>query len=109
MIRKYTHEELNMEVQSIAGYYMVEKEESIDYKGRKVLYTVVSGAIDNSCCGVGGWRYASVQGHVVGWKNKADEAGRSMTEVETIVEEDSKREIAGILKDKETVAQVEFW
>ena len=87
----------------------MEKEERIDYKGRKVLYTVVRGAIDNSCCGVGGWRYVSVPGHVVGWKNKVDEAGRSLTEVETIVDEGSKKEIAGILQDKEAVAQVEFW
>jgi len=107
-MKKYIHEELNQEVRSIAGYYLLEKEERLIYNGREIFYVLVCGVIDNSCCGVGGCRYASVPGYVVEWKNKTDEAGRAVSQVETITDDGSKAEIFGIIQKKETVDQVEF-
>lgn len=108
-MRTYTHEELNKEVRSIGGYYIPEEEKRLKYSGREVFYVIGHGVIDNSCCGVGGCRYALIPGYVVAWKNKADETGNLVSEVETIVDKDSKTELAGILKEKETITQIEFW
>lgn len=109
MIRRYTHERLNEEVRFIAGYYVPEEETRLDYNGREVLYIVGHAQIDNSCCGVAGCRYALVPGYVAEWKTETDEAGRPVSEVEVIANEGSKRDIAGILQEKEMVSQVEFW
>ncbi|MEW6613888.1 MAG: hypothetical protein AB1401_00225 [Thermodesulfobacteriota bacterium] len=109
MRRIYTHEELNKEVRFIAGYYLLEEEKRLNYGEREVLYVIGHAAIDNSCCGVSGCRYALIPGYLVAWKKKTDEAGKSLSEVETIVDESSKTELARILKEKEAVTQVEFW
>lgn len=109
MLRKYSHEELNKEIRSIAGYYIAEDEKRFDYNGREVLYVIGHSEVDNSCCGIGGCRYALVPGYVVTWKNETNEAGRPVSEIETIVDEASRREITGILKKNETITQIEFW
>ena len=107
--RIYTHEELNKEVRFIAGYYLLEEEKRLNYGEREVLYVIGHAAIDNSCCGVGGCRYALIPGYVVAWKNETNETGNPVSEVETIVDEDSKTELARILKEKEAITQIEFW
>ena len=109
MLLKYTHEELNKEVRFIAGYYILEEEKRLDYKGKEVLYLIGCSQLDNSCCGVGGCRYALIPGYIIAWKTKTDETGNPVSEVETIVDKDSKTELAEILKNKETITQVEFW
>ncbi|MFH1625859.1 MAG: hypothetical protein ABID54_12005 [Pseudomonadota bacterium] len=109
MIRKYSHEELNREVRSIAGYYVPLEEKKLTYKGREVLYVIGQAAIDNSCCGTGGCRYALIPGYLVEWKNATDDAGNPVSEVETVADEDSKTELARILNEKEAITQIDFW
>jgi len=109
VIERYTHEGLNEEIRSIAGYYLFEEEKRLYYNKREVLYIVGFGAIDNSCCGAGGCRFALIPGYVVGWKTETDEDGRSVSEVETIVDKDSRAEIFRMIQENETVGQVEFW
>ena len=108
-MRSYTHEELNRDVRFIAGYYRPEEEKRLNYREREVLYVIGHAEIDNSCCGVGGCRYALIPGYITAWKNRTDEAGSPISEVEPIADEDSRAEIAGILQEREIITQIDFW
>ena len=48
LTREYTHIELNVEVQSIGGHYILEKEVRMPYHGEEVLYVVGTGVVDTS-------------------------------------------------------------
>ena len=108
MVREYTHE-LNKEVRSISGGYTLEREGTIEVKGKEVLYAVGNGIVDSSCCGFWACRYAVVPGYVVEWKCKKDERGNPVSMVEAIEDEGLKRELTMVLKAKEGVSQVQFW
>lgn len=110
---EYIHQILNddnssITIKTISGYYTIDKEMSLEYKGKSILCIIGMGVIDSSCCGVGGCRYAGVPGYVIEWKKK-NKSGKPVSEVEPIVDEESKKEISNILKDKESVTQINFW
>jgi len=107
MKRTYAHE-LSKEVRSISGWYMLEREERIAFRGREYLYAVGQGAVETSCCGVGGCRYALVPGAVVRWKFETDEQGVSRSEVEPVSDPDIQDELRQIISRKEDVSQVNF-
>lgn len=107
MKRTYAHE-LNKEVRSISGWYMLEREERIVCRGREYLYAVGQGAVETSCCGVGGCRYALVPGAVVRWKFGMDESGAHLSEVESVSDQEMRDEIRRIILEKEDVSQVNF-
>ncbi len=109
MPREYTHSELNKEVYSIAGYYIPQKEVRLKYNDREVLYVVGLGVIDSSCCGVGGCRYALVPGYLVNWKNKTNGDGLPVSDIESIPDEETRRDITRIIKGEENITQIEFW
>ncbi|MDY6854958.1 MAG: hypothetical protein SWO11_09695 [Thermodesulfobacteriota bacterium] len=109
LLRDYTHEKLKEEVRFIAGYYLPEEEKRLGYKGREVLYIIGFGAIDNSCCGTGGCRYALVPGYLLKWKVRNNEDGKPISEIEPIKDKDDRAEIAGIIRGQETITQIEFW
>ncbi|MCD6225436.1 MAG: hypothetical protein J7K32_07980 [Deltaproteobacteria bacterium] len=94
-------------INTISGYYTIEKEESIDFKGRDLLCVTGMGVIDSSCCGVGGCRYALVPGYVQ--SSDQDENGVIISEVEPVFSKEEKAEITKILKEQKVVTQVEFW
>ena len=106
---KYTYQKKcdNDIINTISGYYTIEKEENINFKGRDFLYVVGMGIIDSSCCGEGGCRYALVPGYVQ--SSEQDEKGVTVAEVEPVVSKDEKAEIIKMLKEQEAVTQVEFW
>jgi hypothetical protein len=107
MIKVYTHE-LNTQVQSISGYYELEREERMEVGGKAILYSVGSGVVDNSCCGQGGCRFAVVSGSIRKFKAYQNEKGLWVSEVEPIMESECRKEIIRRLKDKEQVTQVQF-
>ena len=107
MIREYTHE-LNREVRSISGGYVLEKEEKFEIHGKEVLYVVGNAVVDSSCCGVGGCRYALVPGYVKKFKTRQDEQGLWISEVEPVIDRATRQEITLVLKEKEIVQQVQF-
>jgi hypothetical protein len=109
MKKEYTHVELNKEVQSISGYYVLEEEKVLKHNGRDVLYLIGHGVVDSSCCGIGGCRYALVPGYITGWKNRKDDAGKPVTEVEPIPDDESKSEILDMIKKDEMVNQIQFY
>jgi len=109
MTREYSHDSLNQEVRSIAGYYVLEKEERLVYRDKEVLYAVGHATLDNSCCGIGGCYYAIVPGYVVGWKTRQNAESGTISEVEPVKDSDVRSDLTQIIKKQEMVSQVEFW
>jgi hypothetical protein len=106
--KEYTHE-LQKEVRSISGGYMLEREETIKVDGKTVLYVVGNALADSSCCGFWGCHYALVPGYVMNWKHTYNEEGIPLTTVEAIANEEVERKITKVLEEKEGVSQVRFW
>jgi hypothetical protein len=109
MAREYVHQDLGKEVCSISGYYVPLHEKRWNYKGKEVLYITGSFMIDNSCCVRGGSMYAIVPGYIVNWESKKSVDGTPVSEVEPIEDDQTKREIATFLRDKECAGSIEFW
>lgn len=107
-MKVYTHN-LGKEVRFISGHYEIIKEGRLHYQGREVLYAVGNAVVDNSCCGVGGCRYAVVPGFVLKWLSGTDPEGLPTTEVEPIEDEKAKAWIRDYLEREEFVSQVQFW
>lgn len=108
MKRTYVHE-LNREIRSISGWYMLEKEERITHRGKDYVYAVGLGVAETSCCGRGEWIYAVVPGAVLKWKSQTDDQGLSLSEVEPVSDPVIQEELRRIIVEKEDVSQVNFW
>ena len=109
MVREYAHEEMDQEVNAIAGYYTLDKEVRLPFGDREILYIVGSAVIDNSCCGVGGCGFAIIPGYVVSWKSRVDDQGRYVSEVEPIENRSVKQDVSRLIQDCELATQVQFW
>ena len=107
----YIHEVIDddNEIQSISGYYTVEKELKLECGEKLFLCIIGVGVVDSSCCGVGGCRYALVPGYIIEWKERTNSAGFMVSKVEPVVEENTKKKISKIIKEREFVTQVNFW
>ena len=103
----YVHE-LNSEIRSISGWYILEKEERISHRGRDYVYAVGQGVADAACCGLGGFRYALVPGAVLKWKSQTDDRGLFLSEVEPVSDPAIREELRRIILEKEHVSQVNF-
>jgi len=108
MQKIYTHETIK-EVESISGWYRLEKEEKLQLRDKTYLYLIGIGVVDSSCCGEGGCRYAVVPGSVVNWKSGTNENGLETTCVEPVYDEKIRKELSAMLSDREKVTQVQFW
>ena len=106
---EYTHLKLNEDVICPAGYYTPQKEIRLKYNNREVLYVVGHAAMDSSCCGTGSWAYALVPGYIVNWQNRTNEAGLPVSEVEPISDKTTRENIRRIIKEAESISQIEFW
>lgn len=104
----FIHPELNAEIKAIGGHYVLIKEERLDYHTDQVLYHVGYAVIDASCCGTGGAAYASVAGYVRKWHSKTDDNNRQVSQIETIQDKDTQDNIRKIIRDRESVAQINF-
>lgn len=108
MLRHYEHA-INEEIQSISGWYMLDKEETIAYKGKTYFYAMGNGVVEASCCGVGGCRYAVVPGAVMEWKSGTNEVGLMTSLIEPIQDEQIREVLRVLISEKEGVSQVQFW
>jgi len=104
----FTHYPLEEEVRSIAGYYVINREERFPYHGREVLYLVGCGVADSTCCGMTGCSYVLVAGYLLAWKAKTSAEGFAVSEVEPVISRDEQEELATLIKAKEQVTQVNF-
>jgi hypothetical protein len=107
MDREYVHPQLNREVASIAGSYILVREERLAHEGREVLYLLGYGVFDSTCCGMGGCAYAIVPGVVVEWM-AGERDGQPVSRVEPIEEESARRAVEAAIRKKETLSQVRF-
>ena len=108
MGNKYTHLELNEDVECMAGYYTPLKEIRLKYDGREVLYVVGQAVIESSCCGIGSFTYVLVPGYVVRWQKEKNENGLPVTEVEPVSDKVSQENLRRIIKEAEHILQIEF-
>ena len=109
MAYEYRHEKMNQEVDAISGHYTFNKEVRLPFHDREILYLVGCAVVDKSCCGVGGCAYALVHGYVLSWKSKVDDSGTPISEIESIRDESTRRELIQLIQDTEIVTQVQFW
>ena len=108
-ILEYTHSKLNEDLYSIAGYYTPQEEVRLKYNNREVLYVVGHAVMESSCCGTGSWTYALVPGYIVNWQNRTNENGLPVSKVEPISDKATRGNIRQIIKEAESVSQIEFW
>ena len=106
---RYVHQPIGEEVNSIGGSYTLEKEIRLRHDDREVLVVLGHAIVDNSCCGVGGWRYAIVPGHVVEWHDRTSEEGMPVSTVEPIRDQGEQQAIKQKVKGQELIQAIEFW
>ena len=110
MRSEYVHLKLGEEVHALAGYYTPLREERLKHNGREVLYTVGGCTVESNCCGgTGCLGYATVPGYLVVWKNKMSNEGLPVSEVTPISDDETRRQVTGIIQEKEGVRNIDFW
>lgn len=105
---EFVHPTLGEEVTAIGGHYTFTKEARLTHAGREVLYLVGCGAVDTSCCGVGGCIYALVPGYVVAYHTHARHLDAAPISLVEPVTEDAFSELAALLRQAENVTQIQF-
>jgi hypothetical protein len=106
---RYTHLELNRDVDAPSGYYTPQKEVRLKYNGREVLYTVSRAVVESSCCGASDFVSAQVPGFIVSWRGETDRNGLPVSEVEPVTDTHAQENIRKIVKENEHLNRVEFW
>ena len=107
-LRDHIHSELNQEIMSIGGSYVLTKEICLPFHNREVLYLVGYGVFDNTWCGSGGYAYALVPGFIINWKKRKNKEGLPLSQVESIRDQNVKAKIQCLIEEKEVVQQVIF-
>lgn len=108
VMREHIHHPLNQEVTAIGGHYVFTHEVCLPFNDREVLYLCGYAVYDTTCCGSGGCNYAVVVGFVWNWKNKKNEEGLPVSQVEPIDDPDVQKEISRLIQEKESVSQVNY-
>jgi len=108
MARPFVHA-INEEFRNIAGWYVLYKEETIEYDGKRILFLLGEGEADSACCGRGGCRYALVPGAVLAWKSSKDNIGRSISLVDPVTDQVIREEVRRHIMETEGISQVQFW
>ncbi len=111
---KYTHLPLGQDVETFAGYYTPEKEATLEFCGRDVLYVTGHVVIETACaiggnCTAANYWYATVIGNVIRWQKETRKDGLPVTEVELIRDMSAQRAIRDIILKNEAVSRVDFW
>jgi len=107
---EYTHITLEQDCDCLAGYYTPQKEIRLGYNGREVLYAVGKAVIEAACCSApGSWSYVLVPGYIVNWQNRKNAAGLPVSEIEPISDKVVQLELKQIIREAESIPQVDFW
>ena len=97
---EHVHQPIGGGIRSIAGYYTVLEEGVLQYKGRELLYLVEMAAVDTSCCGSGGMGFIFVPGYINALRDRRNQEGLWISDVDRIEGEDDRREITGLLLER---------
>jgi len=84
------------------------KEGTLAFRGRDVLYVVGDAMADSACCGVYGCRFAYIPGYVVDWKYRTNDDGLPVSSVEPVGHRRIREMLTVVLQDKLGVTQVQF-
>jgi hypothetical protein len=106
MKRTYVHE-LNREIRSISGRYVLEKEERISHRGRD-MYMRWGRAPWRHHGAASGVQVCAGPWGVSKWKCQTDDRGLPLSEVEPISDPVIREELRRIILEKEDVSQVNF-
>ena len=109
MTVKYTHLQLNKDIDALAGHYTPRKETRLPYNGREVLYIISDTVVDSSCCGVTDFNAALVPGFILKWQSEKNSDGLYLSEVEPVADKAARNNIRKKIRETENVKQVEFW
>ena len=105
----FVHPELNKRVEFFSGGYMFVEEGKLNYRGKEVLYLKGVFDVESSCCGGGGGGFIKVPGYIHSWKQRQNEMGRPISEVESVEAPDQQREILDLLSVSHPgFSQIEF-
>ena len=107
-IKKYIHPQLNEEITAIAGHYIFTKECVLPYQDKTILYYVGYAIFDTTCCGTGGCFYSFVPGFIIKWKFEKNIKGQNLSEIEPIIDPIVKDKTTYLIKQKESVNQIQF-
>jgi len=105
---EFIHPVLNEEVRAIGGHYKMDREDTLVFNGKDVLYLIGYAVVDTSCCGATGCGYAVVPGYIVSLHAKRTSDDHSISLIEPM-EEQFYQEITRILRIQEGVNQVHFY
>ncbi len=108
-MKNYTHNPLGEEVRSVSGFFSIEEETRLPFRGREVLLARGSMTVDSSCCGTGGCGFVLIPGFLLHWKSSRNEKGEAVSEVEPVRDPEIREELKKIVLDGEKVQQVNFW
>lgn len=111
-VLEYTHLPLGKDVPAFAGYYIPEKEVRIPFHGREILYVIGQVVVETACqeitCTPGSSYYAMVPGYILRWQYRKNEEGLPLSEIETVTDLKTKKEIEQVIQKREAVTRVEF-
>ena len=109
---EYTHLPLGKDVSAFAGYYIPEKEVRVPFHGREILYVIGQVVVETTCqemtCTPGSSYYAMVPGYILRWQYRKNGEGLLLSEIETVTDLKTKKEIEQIIQEHEGVSRVEF-
>jgi hypothetical protein len=105
---RYSSEDFGNEVAAPSGYYVPLEEGSVYYNGKRLLYVLGTACMEASCCGIGSWQYARVEGYVVENDSSQSQSEGTGNEIETIVDDAERKTITKLLLDKHPGARIEF-
>ncbi|MFO8101998.1 MAG: hypothetical protein R6U37_07535 [Dehalococcoidia bacterium] len=110
MARDYVHlahqgEEIGWEIRSYSA-----SESTFEYKGREVLLVEVEAGGCSFCDGSYAHNLtgANVEGYVLRWQYRQNEEGMPVSEIEPVRDEAERKEIAGVLKPRYSLSQINF-
>ena len=83
---RYTHLELNHDIEAPSGYYTPVKEVRLNYNGREVLYVINHTVISSSCCGLTDFISALVPGYIIRWQFDKNKEGLPVSIIEPITD-----------------------
>ncbi len=107
-IKEFQHFKLNEEINSISGHMVLQKEEVMEYSDKELLFYTGYGVTDSSCCGNGGTIFTYITGFVMKWHYKTTSDGTPVSEVDTIKDDATMKDITRKIQSENVMMQVNF-